>query len=276
MPLRGALGDVGVGGEREQRGQALEVDREIGRGVELGHFPGLEMIEPGAHAGRADRGLLGAACGRSGRRSRRAGDGRRDRRRCGTAARGSRRSTTARRCRARPSSSGSRGSRASMRASRPAAMSAPKRARTQSSGTRMKSAQSWQSSIGGRMSAIIASVSAPARPVASRASAARCRARRWRRRFRAPRRCGRRAAGRASRAISTPRVREAAKPSASSVTGSGGSRREAFGAAEGDAAGGRFAGRGRRGGGGCSRPRSRCVTRRGSGQGEDEGDLAVG
>ena len=56
----GTLGDIGVGRQGGERGQALEVDREIGCGVELRHFPGLEMIEPGAHTGGADGALLGA------------------------------------------------------------------------------------------------------------------------------------------------------------------------------------------------------------------------
>ena len=56
----GAVADVGVGGEGEERGQALEVDGEVGGGVELGHLPALEVVEPGAHAGAADGGLLGA------------------------------------------------------------------------------------------------------------------------------------------------------------------------------------------------------------------------
>src|SRR5690348_4533144 len=43
-----------------QRRQTLEVDREIGNGIPLGHFPALEMIEPGAHALLADLHLLDA------------------------------------------------------------------------------------------------------------------------------------------------------------------------------------------------------------------------
>ena len=50
MPRAGAGADVGVGGEGEERGQALEVDREVGGGVELGHLPALEVVEPAAHA----------------------------------------------------------------------------------------------------------------------------------------------------------------------------------------------------------------------------------
>ncbi len=56
----GAVADLRVGRQREERGQALEVDREIRRGVELGHLPALEVIEPAADPVAADRRLLGA------------------------------------------------------------------------------------------------------------------------------------------------------------------------------------------------------------------------
>ena len=56
----GAGADVGVGGQGEEGGQALEVDREVGGGVELGHLGRLEVVEPGADAGRADGRLRGA------------------------------------------------------------------------------------------------------------------------------------------------------------------------------------------------------------------------
>ena len=167
----GTVGDIGVGRQGGERGQALEVDREIGCGVELRHFPGLEMIEPGTHAGGADGALLGARAAGAGEGFVRLADVRRDRRRCGTAARGFPRNTTARRCRAHPSSSGNRGSpgrcgRGSLRR-----YPCPRRCATRSAARARKSAQSWQSSIDGRISSIIASVSAPARPLASRAKA---------------------------------------------------------------------------------------------------------
>ena len=54
----GAGADVGVGREGEERGQAFEVDGEVGGGVELGHLPALEMVEPGADPVAADGGLL--------------------------------------------------------------------------------------------------------------------------------------------------------------------------------------------------------------------------
>ena len=62
----GAGADVGVGGEGLEGGQALEVDGEVGGGVELGHLPALEVVEPGADAG-ARRWRIGRRrCGWSG------------------------------------------------------------------------------------------------------------------------------------------------------------------------------------------------------------------
>src|SRR3546814_13480993 len=39
---------------------ALEVDREIGSGIEFRHFPFLEMVEPGAHPRGSHLALLDA------------------------------------------------------------------------------------------------------------------------------------------------------------------------------------------------------------------------
>ncbi len=50
----GAVADVGVGRECEEGGQTLEVDGEVGSGVELGHFPALEVVEPCTDALAAD------------------------------------------------------------------------------------------------------------------------------------------------------------------------------------------------------------------------------
>src|SRR4051794_6833393 len=56
----GTLSDVLVRGLSVERAQALEIDREIGCGVELGHLPGFEMVEPGPHPRRSHRRLLAA------------------------------------------------------------------------------------------------------------------------------------------------------------------------------------------------------------------------
>ena len=56
----GAVCDLGLAGERVQRAQALEVDREVGCRVPLGHLAGLEMIEPADQALAPGGALLAA------------------------------------------------------------------------------------------------------------------------------------------------------------------------------------------------------------------------
>ncbi len=64
----GTFADIGVRCQREERRQALEIDGEIGGGVELGHFPLLEMIEPSADALEANGRLFGTQPTRAGKR----------------------------------------------------------------------------------------------------------------------------------------------------------------------------------------------------------------
>src|SRR6218665_2086422 len=54
----GAISDILVRRKRRKCRQALEVDREVGSGIELRHFPMLEMVKPCPHPLRANLCLL--------------------------------------------------------------------------------------------------------------------------------------------------------------------------------------------------------------------------